>query len=90
MEAAGNATQRTNLGGWHYAFDLFAVDEPVIAAFRDQMEQHVQAFLNQLRRKQTQQGEIDFDFRAGSMSTTLATRTPCTATLAASFRARIM
>jgi uncharacterized protein (TIGR02466 family) len=44
-----NATQRTNVGGWHYAHDLFLLDEPVVVAFREQMAQHVQAFLNQLR-----------------------------------------
>ena len=44
-----NAIQRTNHGGWHYAFDLFKVEEPVVAEFRDQMEQHVQAFLNHFR-----------------------------------------
>src|SRR6266542_1614896 len=44
-----NAVQRTNRGGWHYAFDVFALDEPVVAEFRDHMHQHVQGFLNQLR-----------------------------------------
>ncbi len=44
-----NATRRTNYGGWHYAFDLFELDEPVVAEFRNQMEQHVQAFLNHFR-----------------------------------------
>jgi len=44
-----NAIQRTNHGGWHYAFDLFKVEEPVVAEFRDQMQQHVQAFLNHFR-----------------------------------------
>jgi uncharacterized protein (TIGR02466 family) len=44
-----NATRRTNCGGWHYAFDLFKLDEPVVAEFRDEMRQHVQAFLNYFR-----------------------------------------
>src|SRR5262245_42946350 len=49
MQEDGNAILRTNRGGWHYAFDLFAVKEPVVAELRDQMEQHVQAFLNHFR-----------------------------------------
>src|SRR6266581_1184500 len=49
MQDDRNATRRTNDGGWHYAFDLFKLNEPVVAEFREQMEQHVQAFLNQLR-----------------------------------------
>ena len=44
-----NAGQRTNAGGWHYAFDVFKLAEPVIAEFRSMMEQHVQGFLNHLR-----------------------------------------
>jgi len=44
-----NATQRTNQGGWHYAFDLFEVREPVVDEFRAHMTEHVQAFLNQSR-----------------------------------------
>jgi uncharacterized protein (TIGR02466 family) len=51
MENERNATRRTNLGGWHYAFDLFDINDPVVAAFRNQVEQHVQAFLNQLRKE---------------------------------------
>jgi uncharacterized protein (TIGR02466 family) len=53
MQDERNATHRTNLGGWHYAFDLFALHDPVVCAFRDQMEQHVQAFLYQLRKETT-------------------------------------
>lgn len=49
MEDERNATRRTNAGGWHYAFDLFKLEEPVVAEFRDQMEQYVQAFLNHFR-----------------------------------------
>jgi uncharacterized protein (TIGR02466 family) len=49
MEDSRNGTRRTNQGGWHYAFDLFALDEPVVAEFREQMTVHVQAYLNQLR-----------------------------------------
>jgi uncharacterized protein (TIGR02466 family) len=45
----GNAATRTNCGGWHYAFDLFRLEEPVVAEFRDEMEQHVRAFLNYFR-----------------------------------------
>ena len=44
-----NATLRTNDGGWHYAFDLFQLEEPVVEEFRDHMEQHAQAFLNYFR-----------------------------------------
>ena len=32
-----------------YAFDFFRLEEPVVAEFRDEMEQHVQAFLNYFR-----------------------------------------
>src|SRR5438552_7773283 len=49
MHDKQNATRRTNSGGWHYAFDLFKLDEPVVAEFRDQMRQHVQTFLNHFR-----------------------------------------
>src|SRR6266699_1232402 len=48
-EDTRNATRRTNAGGWHYAFDLFELKEPVVAEFRAQMEQHVRAFLNHFR-----------------------------------------
>ena len=41
-----NAARRTNAGGWHYAFDFFEIKEPVVTEFHEQMEQHVQAFLN--------------------------------------------
>ena len=46
-----HAARRTNLGGWHYAFDLFALGDPVVSALRDNLEQHVQAFLNQLHKE---------------------------------------
>src|SRR5262245_41889498 len=49
MQEDRNAGRRTNCGGWHYAFDLFDLAEPVVAEFHDQMEQHVQAFLNSFR-----------------------------------------
>ena len=49
MQDDRNGTRRTNAGGWHYAFDLFKLEEPVITEFRHQMEQHVQAFLNHFR-----------------------------------------
>ena len=49
MQVPRNASVRTNCGGWHYAFDVFKLDEAVVAAFREEMEQHVQAFLNHFR-----------------------------------------
>jgi uncharacterized protein (TIGR02466 family) len=49
MQDDRNATRRTNSGGWHYAFDFFKLEEPVVEEFRNQMEQHVQAFLNHFR-----------------------------------------
>jgi len=49
MEDDGNAMRRTNYGGWHYAFDLFDLEEPVVREFHKQMEQHVQTFLNHFR-----------------------------------------
>jgi uncharacterized protein (TIGR02466 family) len=49
MQDDRNASQRTNCGGWHYAFDLFKLEEPIVAEFRAEMEQHVQAFLNYFR-----------------------------------------
>jgi uncharacterized protein (TIGR02466 family) len=45
-----NATTRTNQGGWHYAFDLFQLTSPLVAQLRARMEQHVQAFLDHVRR----------------------------------------
>jgi uncharacterized protein (TIGR02466 family) len=49
MQDERNASRRTNHGGWHYASDLFNLEEPVVAEFRDEMAQHVQAFLNYFR-----------------------------------------
>src|SRR5262249_47158825 len=49
MQDQHNAVQRTNAGGWHYAFDLFKLEEPVVVEFRDEMQEHVQAFLNYFR-----------------------------------------
>jgi len=49
MQDNRNATVRTNYGGWHSAFDLFELKESVVAEFRNQMEQHVQTFLNHFR-----------------------------------------
>jgi uncharacterized protein (TIGR02466 family) len=49
MQDDRNATQRTNHGGWHYAFDLFELQEPIVTEFRDQMMEHVHAFLNHSR-----------------------------------------
>lgn len=53
MQDDRNGTRRTNLGGWHYAFDFFKIDDPVVGLFHDQIQQHVQAFLNQLRKTPT-------------------------------------
>src|SRR5436309_10481730 len=52
MQDDRNATRRTNYGGWHYAFDVFELKEPVVVEFHDQMAQHVQAFLNHFRPKE--------------------------------------
>src|SRR5258706_5771557 len=53
MQDDRNATRRTNAGGWHYAFDFFKLEgDPVVEEFRNQMEQHVQAFLNHFRREE--------------------------------------
>jgi uncharacterized protein (TIGR02466 family) len=49
MQDAGNASQRTNYGGWHYAFDFFKLTEPIVAEFRNHVEQHVQTYLNHFR-----------------------------------------
>jgi len=49
MEDNRNAGQRTNHGGWHYAFDFFELKEPVVSEFRAHTEQHVQAYLNHFR-----------------------------------------
>jgi uncharacterized protein (TIGR02466 family) len=49
MQEERNSARRTNAGGWHYAFDVFKLDEPVVADFREHMEQHVQAFLDHFR-----------------------------------------
>jgi len=50
MKKEANAMTRTNQGGWHYAFDLFQLDAPVVTELRERMEQHVQAFLDHVRR----------------------------------------
>src|SRR6266436_1229066 len=49
MEDNRNSTRRTNAGGWHYAFDLFELKDPLVAEFHHQMEQHVEGFLNHFR-----------------------------------------
>jgi len=49
MKEERNATQRTNFGGWHYAFDLFELKEAVVSEFHDVMAQHVQGFINHFR-----------------------------------------
>ena len=68
-----NAAHRTNSGGWHYAFDLFQLNEPIVAEFREAMELHVQTFLNHFRpeeaRKQYQfrlQGWININREGNS------------------------
>jgi uncharacterized protein (TIGR02466 family) len=49
MQDDRNATTRTNAGGWHYAFDIFKLNDPTVTEFRELMEQHVQAYLNHFR-----------------------------------------
>src|ERR1041385_6746457 len=49
MQDDRNATRRTNYGGWHYAFDLFELNDPVVAELVNHMTQHVQAYLNHFR-----------------------------------------
>ena len=46
MRGDRNAGFRTNCGGWHYAFDLFDLPDPVVTQFRAQMETHVRGFLD--------------------------------------------
>jgi uncharacterized protein (TIGR02466 family) len=52
MQDDGNATRRTNVGGWHYAFDFFKLKETLVAQFHREMEQHVQGFINHFRPKE--------------------------------------
>jgi uncharacterized protein (TIGR02466 family) len=52
-----NGTRRTNHGGWHYAFDMFDLKEPVVEQFRNYMEQHVQTYLNHFRPKEQKKNE---------------------------------
>jgi uncharacterized protein (TIGR02466 family) len=49
MKDGRNSTHRTNAGGWHYAFDVFELQDPVIKEFYQIMEKHVQGFLNYFR-----------------------------------------
>ena len=49
MKVSRNSTQRTNAGGWHYAFDLFELDDPAVKEFYGVMTQHVQGFINHFR-----------------------------------------
>ena len=51
MQDDHNATRRTNYGGWHYAFDFFKLEDAIVTEFRNQMEQHIQAFINHFRPK---------------------------------------
>jgi len=46
MAEERNGGLRTNCGGWHYAFDLFGLTDPVVAQFRAAMETHVRGFLD--------------------------------------------
>jgi uncharacterized protein (TIGR02466 family) len=59
MQDDRNGCRRTNCGGWHYALDLFKLEERVVAEFREEMAQHVQAFLNYFR-PETRQKEDRF------------------------------
>jgi len=52
MQDDRNAISRTNAGGWHYAFDFFKLDDPVVVEFRNHMEQHIQGFLNHFRKEE--------------------------------------
>src|SRR5437867_9827392 len=58
MQDDRNATRRTNQGGWHYAFDLFKLEEPVVTEFRHQMEQHVHGFLNHFRPQERKKKDL--------------------------------
>ena len=49
MQDDRNATRRTNFGGWHYAFDVFELQDALVAEFRGIMEQHIQGFINHFR-----------------------------------------
>jgi uncharacterized protein (TIGR02466 family) len=44
-----NGTRRTNQGGWHFKFDVFELREPVVDEFREEMVEHLHAYLNQRR-----------------------------------------
>lgn len=57
MADPDNATRRTNRGGWHYAFDLFELTDPVVVEFRETMEQHVQGYLNHFRPQERQRND---------------------------------
>jgi len=49
MKDDRNSAHRSNSGGWHYAFDIFQLGDPVVAEFRNLMMQHVQGYLNHFR-----------------------------------------
>ena len=49
MRDERNSTRRTNSGGWHYAFDFFELQNPLVTEFHDIMQQHVQGFINHFR-----------------------------------------
>lgn len=49
MQDEQNAMQRTNQGGWHYKGDFFRLPDPVVDEFRDELVEHVHAFLNRSR-----------------------------------------
>jgi len=63
MEANRNATVRTNEGGWHYAFDLFELQEPIVAEFRELMVQHIEAFLNHLSPERRTNNKTDYQLK---------------------------
>src|SRR5882724_267145 len=49
MKDERNATRRTNAGGWHYAFVILELKDPMVTAFHEVMQQHVQGYLNHFR-----------------------------------------
>lgn len=50
MRRNEHSVARTNRGGWHYKGDLFAIKARAVEEFKHHMEQHVQAFLNHIRK----------------------------------------
>src|SRR5438128_12479227 len=58
MQDSRNSTRRTNAGGWHYDFDIFELQQPVVAEFRQIMEHQVQAFFNYLHHEARKKKDI--------------------------------